>query len=145
MPRAIVEDGTPLRPAPPAPPAAASPTVHESTYIAHYEANPEMAVLRGGLGSREEIEAELDDMAAAIRGFYLKAPDQVLRECAAYGARLTELAVLLHRVEGLDRQYVRIRTQQVQRYADEVERQSKIASRLIEVARQDLALLTGGV
>jgi hypothetical protein len=80
-------------------------------------------------GSREEIEAELDLIAAAIRTFHRKQPDQVMRECAGYSARLTEMAVLLHRVEGSNRQYTRIRTQQVERFLAELDRQFKTASR----------------
>lgn len=102
-----------------------------------------MAILSpaGFLGTRAEIERELDGMAYAVRSFALKQPDQVMRECAAYSARLTELAVLLHRVESLDRQYTRIRTQQVERWLTELERQFKVASRLVEVARHDLELM----
>src|SRR5690348_5101228 len=70
----------------------------------------------GHIGPRTEIEKELDLIAAAIRAFYRKQPDMVMRECAGFSARLTEMAVLLHRVEGLDRQYTRIRTQQVERF-----------------------------
>lgn len=105
--------------------------------------NMGLARLRSGLGTREEVQAELDDIAAAMRGFYAKAPDQVMKECAAYSARLAELYVLLHRVEGLDRQYTRLRTQQVEIYREELKEQWKTASRLIEVQRQDLMLLGG--
>lgn len=94
----------------------------------------------GHLGPREEIEKELDLIAAAIRSFTRKPPDQVLRECSGYSARLTEMAVLLHRVEGASRQYTRIRTQQVERFLAELDRQWKTASRLIEVQRQDIEL-----
>lgn len=95
----------------------------------------------GSLGSRKQIEDELDLVAAAMRGFHRKQADQVMREVAAYSARLTELAVLLHRAEGLDRQYARIRTQQVERFLTELDRQFKIASRMVEVMRQDLELM----
>jgi hypothetical protein len=64
-----------------------------------------------------------------------------MRETAGYSARLTELCVLLHRVEGSNRQYTRIRTQQVERFLAELDRQFKIASRLVEVLRQDLELM----
>lgn len=96
----------------------------------------------GHLGTREEIEDELDVIAAAIRSFHRKQPDQVMRETAGYSARLTELAVLLHRVEGVSgRAYTRIRTQQVERYLAELDRQFKISSRLVEIMRQDLELM----
>jgi len=94
----------------------------------------------GFLGVREEIQDELDGIAAAIRQFHIKHPDQVMRECSAYGARLTELCVLLHRVESVDRQYTRVRTQQVERFIAEIDRQFKTASRLVEIHRQDIEL-----
>lgn len=97
----------------------------------------------GHLGERPEIEKELDLIAAAIRRFHALPPDRVMRECAGYSARLTEMAVLLHRVEGSNRQYTRIRTQQVERFIAELDRQFKVASRLIEVARQDIDLMRG--
>lgn len=95
----------------------------------------------GALGTRQDIQEELDGIAAAIRQFHIKHPDQVMRECSAYGARLTELAVLLHRMESSDRQYTRIRTQQVDRFLKEIESQFKIASRLVEIHRQDLEIM----
>lgn len=97
----------------------------------------------GHLGPREEIEKELDLIAAVIRTFHRKPADLVMRECSAYSARLTEMAVLLHRVEASNRQYTRIRTQQVERFLTELDRQFKTASRLIEVNRQDIALMGG--
>lgn len=100
-----------------------------------------MAVLNNGLGTRPQIERELDGIALAIRSFTLKAPDQIMRECAAYSARLTEMCVLLTRIETTDRQYLKVRTQQVERYLGELDRQFKIASRLVEVQRQDLELM----
>lgn len=97
----------------------------------------------GHLGPRSEVEKELDLISAAIRVFHLKPPDLVMRETSAYTARLTELAVLLHRREGESRQWTRVRTQQVQRFLDELDRQWRTASRLIEVNRQDIAVLRG--
>ena len=97
----------------------------------------------GHLGSKAEVEKELDLIAAAIRVFHLKPADLVLREASAYTARLTEMAVLLHRIEGESRQWTRVRTQQVQRFIDELDRQWRTASRLIEVSRQDMFMMRG--
>ncbi len=94
----------------------------------------------GHPGSKKAVEDELDAVMMAVRMFHVKQPDQVLRECAAYTARLTELVVMLHRTEGQDRTYLKLRTQQVEKYLAELERQAKTASRLIEVQRQDLHL-----
>lgn len=94
----------------------------------------------GQLGTRSEIEKELDLIAAVIRSWYSQPPDKVMRECGACTARLSELEVLLHRVEAGNRQYTRIRTQQVDRFLAECDRQFKVASRLVEVQRQDIDL-----
>lgn len=129
MPTSVMTDGTDFTPASPLSLAAA-------IYDPVSALGPP-----GHLGERAEIEKELDLIAAAIRTFHRKQADQVLRECSGYSARLTEMAVLLHRVEGASRQYTRIRTQQVERFLAELDRQWKTASRLIEVQRQDMELM----
>ena len=133
MPKAVLEDATDLSPADPP----------ELKLVGQVVIVDPVASLGspGYLGTRVQIEAELDIVAAAIRGFHRKQADEVMREVAAYSARLTELCVLLHRVEGIDRQYTRVRTQQVERFLAELDRQFKIASRLVEVMRQDLSML----
>jgi hypothetical protein len=142
MVRAVKEDATSLRPGPDEAEVHPRTAVHADEPVRTLEAALGPA---GWLGTRVEIQEELDGMAAAVRAFHRKQPDQVMKEVAAYAARLTELCVLLTRVEGLDRQYLRVRTQQVERWLAELDRQYRIASRLIEVQRQDLALLTGQV
>lgn len=102
-----------------------------------------LASLAWGLGSRQQVEDELDGMAVDIRSFWSYSPDLVLRKAAAYTARLTELYVLLNRAEATDRQYIRLRTQQVQEWLQELDRQFKVASRLIEVSRQDIEVQRG--
>ncbi len=151
MPTATVQPGQPFRGSRESIPAAQMAcTACGATFPAgtHHSCAPRsvnlgLARLRNGLGTRDEIQGELDDIAAAMRGFYMKAPDQVLRECGAYSARLSELYVLLHRAEGIDRQYTRLRTQQVQIFREEIGEQWKTASRLIEVQRMELVLLGG--
>ena len=110
-----------------------------------YASVPEVAALAaaGVLGSREQIEGELDGILVVIRDFWTMEPDQVMAHCAALTARLTELEVLLHRVESRDRAYKQIRTMQVQKITDELDRQFRIASRLVEVRRQDIESLRG--
>lgn len=110
-----------------------------------YASVPEMAALAaaGTLGSREQVEGELDGILLTIRDFWAQEPDQVMGHCASIGARLSELEVLLHRVETRDRQFKQIRTMQVQKISAEVDRQFRIASRLIEVRRQDIESLRG--
>ena len=122
MAKAVTEIGTVL-----------TPIDGELAHLAALEA-------AGTLGSRDEVQGELDGIMAAMRRFHSQEPDQVLIEVMAYGARLTELYVLLHRSESLDRQYQRVRTQQVETIMKELDKQAKIASRLIEVRRQDLEM-----
>lgn len=95
----------------------------------------------GFLGTRAQIESELDAISASVRQFHRMQPDLVMKMISAFSARLTELAVLLHRVEAYDRQYTRVRTQQVERWLTDLDRQYKIASRMVEINRQDLELL----
>jgi len=82
-------------------------------------------------------------MLTGLREAYLLEPDQVMRLCSAFSARCTELYIHLHRVEGRDRQWRQVRTQQVERLLAELDRQFKFSSRLVEVRRQDLDLARG--
>lgn len=91
----------------------------------------------GALVSRQHVEDEIDMMLRALRGFWDMQPDQVMAMSSAMSARCTELAIHLHRLEG-KREWRQIRTQQVERLLAELDRQFKIASRLVEVRRQDL-------
>lgn len=93
----------------------------------------------GALISRTHVEDEIDFMLRTVRTFWEMEPDQVLRSCGALSARCTELGVHLHRLEG-KREWKQVRTLQVERLISELDRQFKIASRLIEVRRQDIAL-----
>lgn len=97
----------------------------------------------GFLGTREQILDELDLMVTYVRQFWHMEPDEVMQVCSAYNARLTEVAMQLQRVEAYDRQYKSVRTQQVQRLQDELERQFRIHSRMLEVRRQDITMSGG--
>lgn len=143
MPTAVMEDGRDFNAVQESSSALEQDSSEVATSVPIYSYG--MAPLRnyGYLGTRDEIEEELDGIAAAMRSFSAKMPDQIMREVAAYTARLTELCVLLVRVESHDRQYLRVRTQQVDRFIAELDRQFKIASRLVEVQRQDLSLMGG--
>jgi hypothetical protein len=91
----------------------------------------------GALESREKVEAEIDLMLRTMRTFWELEPDHVMRFCGALSARCSELAVHLHRLEGR-RDWKQIRTMQVDRCLAELDRQFKLASRMIEVRRQDI-------
>jgi hypothetical protein len=91
----------------------------------------------GTLVDRETVEAEIDLMLRAVRGFWDMEPDQVMRMTSAMSARCTELGIHLHRLEG-KREWKQIRTMQVERLLTELDRQFKVASRMLEVRRQDI-------
>jgi cytosine/adenosine deaminase-related metal-dependent hydrolase len=94
----------------------------------------------GALESREAVEDEIDLMLTAIRRFWSQEPDQRMRAITAMSARCTEMCIHLHRLEGR-REWRQIRTQQVERLLAELDRQFKIASREVELRRQDLEVL----
>lgn len=96
------------------------------------------------VGSRAQILLELAGIKAAIRTWYDKQPDEVVREASAYSARLTEVWTELRLLEQYDRQYVQIRTMQVDPVLQEVDRQYKFAQSRIAMARQDIDLIRGG-
>lgn len=95
------------------------------------------------LGTKEEVEAELNAMMRAVRTFWNLEPDQVMKIAGGYSARLTELYVHLHRVEGPQRVWRQVRTQQVVPLLEEVDRQMKRASREVEIRKMDLDALRG--
>lgn len=96
----------------------------------------------GALASREAVEAEIDTMLTSVRGFWSMEPDQRMRLITAMSARCTEMCIHLHRLEGR-REWRQLRTMQVERLLAELDRQFKIASREIEVRRQDIELTRG--
>jgi hypothetical protein len=96
----------------------------------------------GALASREAVEAEVDTMLSSVRTFWSLEPDQRMRLITAMSARCTEMCVHLHRLEGR-REWRQIRTMQVDRLLAELDRQFKVASREIEVRRQDIELTRG--
>ena len=106
---------------------------------------PESAVRasQAALGSRAEVEAELDAMLAMVREFWQQEPDMVMRQIAGLSARCTELWVHLHRIEGRDRTYKQIRTLQCTPLLEELDRQFRIASRQVEIRRQDIDTARG--
>lgn len=93
----------------------------------------------GALESKAKVEEEIDLMLRTVRSFWELEPDQVARLIQAMSARCTEMCIHLHRLEGR-REWKQVRTQQVERLLTELDRQWKLASRLIEVRRQDIDL-----
>lgn len=94
----------------------------------------------GALGSRAKVESEIDLMLDTLRSFWRREPDERLQLLSAMTSRSTQLAIHLHRLEGI-REWRMIRTQQIERLLAECDRQWKTASREIEVRRLDQELM----
>jgi len=96
------------------------------------------------LGTKGQVLLELAAIKAAIRTWYQKQPDEVVREASAYSARLTEMWTELRLVEPFDRTLLQVRTMQVQPVLDEIDRQYKFATSRIAMMRQDIDMLRSG-
>lgn len=92
------------------------------------------------LTTRVGVLLELQGIKAALKTWFDKQPDQVIREASAYSARLTELWTELRLVEAHDRQWTQLRTMQVQPLIDEIDRQYRYQTSRIAIMRQDIDL-----
>lgn len=95
------------------------------------------------VGAPAEVLLELAGIKAAIRTWYQKDPDQVLREASAYSARLSEVWTELRLLESTDRRFTQMRTMQVTPVLDEIDRQLRINQSRIAMLRQDIDMLRG--
>jgi hypothetical protein len=93
--------------------------------------------------SRDVVEAEIESFLVQVRGNRQLQPNEVNRQLAGQSARLTELWIHLHRVEGSDRTLKQVRTTQVGPLFEETVRQCRVASRQFEARRQDLDTARG--
>jgi hypothetical protein len=112
-------------------------------YVGGLVPDDAVSASRQALGSRQEVENEIDVMLTAVRQFWRLEPDMVMKQVAAYSARCTELFVHLQRIEGKDRTFKQVRTMQINPLLEELDRQFRLASRMVEVRRQDIATAGG--
>jgi hypothetical protein len=97
------------------------------------------------VGSPAELLLELAGVKAAIRTWFDKQPDQVIREASAYSARLTEVWGELRLLEASgSREYTQLRTMQVTPVLEEIDRQFKFAQSRITMQRLDVEMITRG-
>lgn len=89
-----------------------------------------------GLSLYEEVEV----MVLTIQSVIESSPDVVMTTCMALMARCTEIWINLLRIEPTDRKAKAFRTMQLQKVMDLIDFEFKGASRLIEVARQEVEL-----
>lgn len=67
-------------------------------------------------------------------------PDIIMQTCMVLQARCTELQIELFRIEQLDERAKKIRTMQLRPLMENIDFTFKVASRLVEVARQEMDL-----
>jgi hypothetical protein len=91
--------------------------------------------------TRASVLNELGVIKAAMRTWFDKMPDQVMREASAYSARCTELWTELRLVEQDDRRFTQLRTMQVTPVLEEIDRQVSMAKSRIAIMRQDLDMI----
>jgi len=98
------------------------------------------AMSYGLLGTPSDVRAELDRIQSHLHHVYAMEPDMAMRVLSAYSSRLTEVARLLFRIEITDRTYTKLRTMDCLPLIDEIDRQFKLHSRMLEARAQDLAM-----
>lgn len=111
--------------------------VSDGVYLAPSDRSIESSL---ALPAVPEIEAELDAMISDIRGLTFDLPDEILRTCAGFQARCTQLYVNIIRVEGRERRLQFLRTQQLVKVMELIDFTYKAASRTVEIRRQEVEL-----
>jgi len=89
-----------------------------------------------GLSLYEEVEAMISTMQDVVDD----TPDIMIKTSMALMARCTEIWIQLLRVETVDRKAKAFRTMQLAKIMELIDFEYKGASRLIEVARQEVEL-----
>ncbi len=83
---------------------------------------------------------EVEAMVSTIIESTESTPDVVVKVCMGLMGRCTEIWIQLIRIEAQDRKAKAFRTLQLQKVMDLIEFEFKAASRLVEVARQEVEL-----
>lgn len=95
------------------------------------------------LGSINDVRAELDAIFEDIKRMHEQEPDEVMVVCSARSARLSELRMLIYRVEDLLSYWKPIRTHEVDPAMEELRFQFNLASRLLTQRQLDWDMTRG--
>lgn len=87
--------------------------------------------------SISEVRTEVDDAFADMKTFIGRQPDEIMRIARGHSARLSELRVLIIRVEDQFPQWRAVRTREIESALDELRDQFLCASRLESVRDLD--------
>lgn len=90
-----------------------------------------------------EVRGEVDDAFADMKTFVGRQPDEIMRIARGHSARLSELRVLIMRVEDQFPQWRTVRTREVEPCLDELRDQFLCASRLESVRDLDFRMEGG--
>jgi hypothetical protein len=95
------------------------------------------------LGSAESVHRELDEIFAVMKRFATMEPDEVMLHCSAYSARLSEIRMIIHRIEDMHRHWKPVRTREVEPTIEELKFQFNVASRLLSSRAFDYEVTRG--
>lgn len=96
-----------------------------------------------GVGSVTKIREEINVILEHIQEFINMEPDEIMRFCSGYSARLTELRIKIQRLEDFAPVLRSLRTREVDALIDELKNQYNIASRLESVRALDWEMQRG--
>lgn len=94
-------------------------------------------------GSIDTVRQEVDDAFADMKTFLNREPDEIMRMAGGHSARLSELRVLVMRIEDFRREWRSVRTRELEPTIEELQRQYAIASRLHSVRELDWRMEAG--
>lgn len=93
--------------------------------------------------SIEQVRAEVDDAFEQMKTFHNNEPDYCMRMASGHSARLSELRVKVMRIEDYKREWMNVRTRELEPCLHELEKQYNIASRLHSVRDLDWRMESG--
>ena len=91
------------------------------------------------IGTIDDLRQEIADAFADMAEFHLKEPDEAMIICGAQSARLSEMRVILQRLEDFPqyRPLKAVRTRELEPCIDELKFQFQLASRLLSARQLD--------
>lgn len=96
-----------------------------------------------GLGTVATVRSEVDDVIKHMQEFCNEEPDDVMRLCSGYSARMSEVRIRIQRIEEHIPVWRRVRLQEVEPILDELKQQFNIASRIVSVRQLDWEMQRG--
>ena len=94
-------------------------------------------------GSIDDVRREIDSMFSDMRSFRDLEPDDVMRLCAGWSARLSELRVRIQRLDDMHRLWHQVRQRELEPALAELQNQFSAASRLLTARELDYKIETG--